>query len=226
MDTLYQAARTCGRDDTQPRTMEVHVTPKSVEACDNFRLYRSEGVTRFKKEALIPASSLEAVSKHTFSKFSQFPSEAKNSWVHFKTKTGHVVSIRCSIGKYPNLDPVLILKKPQRIIFPENLGEVLKRAEVMQETSWDSTVGVSLAKGEIKLTSRKDSGWYEETSKAKYSGKPISFHCNPKFLDEVLSKTRKVLVGCGASSGYSRLKLTTDNATFAVSLEVEDKKDE
>lgn len=221
MGNLYQAARACGRDETKPYTLEVHVTPKLVEACDDWRMFRTIGKTRFSKSALIPATSIDAVSSLVFKSFS-LTSDKKGrvDWIHLKTKTGHVVSIRCSQGKYPDLTPLLKVKTPERVKFPDNLSDIVARAEVMQNSSHEASIDITIEKGKISLKAKKDSGWFRESRAIKYSGKTMTFQVHPKFLQEVLDKSHKVTIG------GNRLKIEGGDTTFVVALEIPKKKED
>jgi len=209
MKVLLQGARVCGKDETQPRTTEIHVTEDLIEACDNFRLFRYMIDTKFKKEVLIPASSLESVGNLKVTHV-----DIRKGWVHFKTPSKHIVSIRCSSGEYPDLGPMMKLKDPEKVRLPKNLGEILSRAEVMHETAYDARVNITIAEGKLILKAAKESGWYRETKRVKYEGAPLKFSVHPAFLGEVLKKTNQVLIG------GNRIKFEAGNEVFIVCLEV------
>lgn len=209
MGILQQAARVCGKDETQPRTTEVHVTPTAVEASDNFRLFHYQTPTGFPEEALIPAASLAAIGG--------IPIRAvalSKGWVHFKAKTGHRISLRGSSGEYPDLTDLLRMANPTRVSLPNNLTDILSRAEVMQESSYDALVSISLKAGKMILKTKKETGWYREQRQVDYSGSPLRFLVNPKFLEEIFSKKKSVAVGDG------RMRIKAKRATFIVCLDM------
>ena len=124
-----------------------------------------------------------------------------------------VISIRLSRGDYPDFDQLLAPKKPKKITLPRNLIDILTRAEVMQEDkSYDSTVSISITKGLLELLSRKDSGWYKETKRVKWSGRPLKFEVNPQFLKEVLEKSNRVEID------GDLLRIQAGDAVFVVCL--------
>lgn len=211
--TLLQAARVCGRDEAQPRTTEVHVTSSVVEACDNFRLFRYKMETGVEGELLLPASSIEAIGDIPPKKMS-----IASGWLHLKTKKGHQISLRCSTGKYPDLTTVLQLKSPKKIQLPPNLGDILARAEIMQD--YNSMVGVEISEGSLTLNARKETGWYREQKQVEYSDDPLKFEVNLRFLQEILAKTRKV------SIGENKMQIKSGEAVFVVCLEVPEEKKE
>ncbi len=55
---LHTAALTAGENDSEYLTTCIHITPKMVEATDNYRLLRIEGVTGFPDRVLIPAACI------------------------------------------------------------------------------------------------------------------------------------------------------------------------
>lgn len=209
MGNLLQAARVCGRDETQPMTTVVHLTADKIEACDNFRLFRLTAETGVDKDVLIPASSINSVGIVSPTKVA-----VTGGWIHLRTKGKHILSIRCVTGDYPDLTKLLKLKNPKRVQLPGNLPDILSRAEVMYETTYDAMVSVAITSGEMTLTARKETGWYKEAKKIKYKGEPINFEVNPKFLNEILDQTRKVTIG------GDRLRIETGDSVFVVSLEV------
>jgi hypothetical protein len=211
---LLQAARCCGRDETQPTTTVVRVTPKLVEACDNSKMFRYIMGTGFDKEALIPGSSLEQVGALAFDKVS-----VGEGWVSF-THLKHQISMRTMGAIYPNLDGVLELQESQKVALPSNLEDILSRAEVMQESSFDASVSVVIEDSTITLTSRKDTGWYKESKATTYSGTPLRFSVHPKLLQEIIAKKKTVLVG-RSKVGGAKMKIRVKEATFVVSLEAE-----
>lgn len=208
MGTILQAARVCGRDETRPRMTEVHVTEKAVEASDNDRLFRSVMETEL-PELLIPATSIEVCGALAFEEVA-----TRGGWFHLKTKQGHQVSIRCSSGVYPEMEPLFIMENSKKIQLPGNLPDILSRAQVMQETTFDAMVSITIKDGVLTLKAQKEAGWYKESKKVEYKGDPIRFEVNPKFLEEILTKTRNVRIG------GNRMRIKAGETVFIVSLEV------
>ncbi len=205
---ILQASRVCGKDEAQPRTTEVHVTPDHVEACDNFRIFRATMETGMKGELLVPAASITSVGGIAFKFYS-----VKNGWLHFLTKTdGCRVSLRCSSGAYPDLSPFLSFKKPKKVKLPGNLTDILARAEIMKD--YNSLVHISIADGEITVKVRKDSGWMSERKSVEYADDPLKFEVNLTFLQEVLAKTRNVQIE------DRHLRIKSGNTVAVLCLEV------
>lgn len=218
LGTLFQGALICGTDETKPITTAVRIAPDMIDATDNYRMFRSKLETGYempkkRKEILVPASSLQAISsmliRHTC---------YREGWIHFRTKSKHTVSIRTTSIEYPDLTDSLKLVKPNKVVLPSNLVDILQRASVCQDNSFDASVSITIEAGELTLKAKKDAAWFRENKSIKYDGPPLRFSVNPKVLEEVLQKTRRVTVG------GNKLRIESGETVFVISLEVGDKK--
>lgn len=208
LDMLQQAARTCGRDVTQELTMMVHVTPKLVEACDNFRLFRATLPTGFPGEGLLMGSGVTLLDGLGVQKVSM-----GQGWAHWQTEDKRVISLRCGEGKYHDkMEQALNLGKAEETSLPANLDEIVSRTTITMSGDEDPAIGVALESGKLTVTSRKAEGWYKETKKVKYEGEGMEFSVHPKFLLEMLKRTRRVMVN------KTRMKMTADGIEFVVAL--------
>jgi DNA polymerase III sliding clamp (beta) subunit (PCNA family) len=205
---LQQAARTCGKDLTQELTTYVHVTPAIVEACDNFRLFRTYMKTGFPEEGLLPYSSVLQLGRLPIKRVAM-----GEGWTHFRIADRQTISIRCSHEEYPDMNELLQIGDAEELTLPANLGEIVERTVVMMNAEEEPSVRVQLSENQLVLESRKDSGWYKEKKRIKYEGSPMEFDINPKFLVEILSRTRKVMV-----NSDHRMKLEADGIQFVVAL--------
>lgn len=214
MGTLLQAARVCGKNEALLVTTVVHFTSKWVESSDNFRIFRSELETSIEGDLLVPATALESLANiaHTFRKFS-----VNRGWLHFLTKTGHTISVRCArppVDGYPTKMISAALDgwdESKKIELPETLKEVIERAEVMQD--YNGLISVSIEDGYLKLRARKDTGWFSERKRIDYTGSRLAFEVNSKFLKEILTKTRVVRVL------KNRMRIKSEGTVFMVCLE-------
>jgi hypothetical protein len=205
---MLQASRTCGQDRTQYLTTCVHVAPQRIEGCDNYRLFRADGPTGFQQEILVPADAITAIEGAPIEKAS-----IGKGWIYFGSGET-VFSVRCSHEKYhDDIDTMLKVSGGELLELPDNLRDIVSRAEVMNEAGFDSRISVSIAGGILEVSSRKEGGWYKERRKVKYRGKDLAFDVNPKFLVDILGRTREVTVG------DSRMRIDADNTVFVVSLD-------
>lgn len=212
LSALQQAARVCGDDDSEYLTTVVHVGPDRIEGCDNFRLFRVDGATGFSADVLIPSTTIQILERAELTKVA-----IGEGWVHFKTAGGARVSCRCSHEPYhDSLDVLLKMDEAENITLPATLKEGIERAEVFNSGDYNSKMGIRIAEDELVITSRKEGGWYKERKRVEYSGRPLNFEINPKFLVEILGRTRDV------SIDDRRMKILSDRIQFVVCLTAKD----
>lgn len=206
---LKQAARVCGVDETLPNTTVVHVTPDLIEACDNFRFFRCTLSTGFAKDVKVPASALDKVT----AKVSLKAVAVGQNWVFFKGG-GAFFAVRAEHGSYhKGLEKLFDVDGGRAISLPGALPAVLERARTMNDASYDSNVIVHIEDGEVSIKAQKEGGWYKESKKISFSGKPLTFRVHPDFLREVLALTLEV------TCTDRRMKLERGAQVFVVSLQ-------
>jgi hypothetical protein len=213
---MQQAAYVCGDDEAQYLATCVHVTPDRVEACDNKRMFRADMATGFPGEILLPATSLHELEGLEILKVS-----IGEGWSHFKTSGGAVISLRCSHEPYhAGLDAVLEMADPVKLVLPAELKEIVQRAEVFQDSKFNTRISIRLSDGLLTITSRKESGWYREKKGIDYAGRDIFFEIQPQFLVEMLERTRDVLVD------DRKMKAESSGVQFVVTLSVKEEEPE
>jgi len=87
--------------------------------------------------------------------------------------------------------------KGDKIPFPDNIKEIILRAETLT----DSTAGVTervvefkIGKGSITCRGEGPAGWVEEKAKIDYDGGELEFTANPKFFAQILDKTQDGMI--------------------------------
>jgi hypothetical protein len=103
------------------------------------------------------------------------------------------------------------------VALPENLSDILERAEIMQD--FGAMIHISIGDGKLSLQAKKEAGWYKESKKVDYSDDPINFEVNLRFLQEILQKTRKVTIA------KNRMRIKSGETVFVVCLEVPEEKE-
>ncbi len=219
---LTQATQTCGKDESAPRTTHVHIASDRVEATDSFRVFRADMETGVKKPILIHAVNLASVCKYKPVKMS-----GGGGWFHFKTEDGLSLSVLCSADTYYDKEMIdkLLNIKGEKVKFPENMTEILERAEIMDissqsASSWDSQVQITLCDNMLKIKSQKEEGWFRETKKVQYNGPSITFSIHPLFMKELTSKTREAIIN------NRQIKVEIGNIHFTTSLKIGGKEEE
>lgn len=213
-NALQQAARTCGKDETQYLTTCVHVTADYVEASDNYRFLRVDGATGFPDRVLIPASSVEKLEGLEIKKVS-----VGKGWVHFRTASKATISVRCDHQAYhKGVEKLLAMEEAEDLTLPSVLGEMVERAEVFTGAHYNDTVEVRIGDSELTIEARKDTGWSRERKRIAYEGRELTFRIHPKFLVEILKRTRDVKVD------DRKIKIEVGNIHFVTSLSMKKEK--
>ncbi len=213
---LKQAARTCGKDLANALTTVVHAAPDMIQACDNLKIFRATFKTGFPKAVLIPAYSLAALESIPLTKVS-----LTRGWAHFRAPGKTSVSVKLMKDDYSQvtqaIDGMLKVKNTEVIYLPENLAQMIERAEVMKDTE-EPLIQVTIEKGKLLLRSKsKTGGYFRETKKIVYKGRRLNFNTNPKFLVELLSRTTKARIN------DEKMKVRTKEIEFVITMEaVED----
>lgn len=212
LSSMLQAARTCSSDPMKPLAGCVRIAPDCVEACDDFRAFRSAMKTKLKNPILVPAKSVRALNR-----FAPKKQAVSKGWLHFREDTESglvvVVSLRCETLPYPDLAPILGDLGQTRVVLPEILSEASERAEITSDEQ-SQKVTVSISSGKVEVSSRCAAGWFKESIEAKYEGPDLKFTVNPKFLKETLSKSHIVTVG------DNRMRISQGDSVFVVLLEM------
>lgn len=194
MDYLVQASLVCRKDESAKWEMtHVHADAEFVDATDSHRYFRASLATGLEKPLLIQAKLVQVLSKF---KFVEIDATTTEGWVHFRTAENFEISLIMNKSGYFNrtmLDNLLVLQDAKYVQLPENLEEILARAEIMCDKE-NPSVEITLKEGEVSVFSKKAFGWFRETQKVDYIGPDFSFSINPAFLRGMLKKTKEMLV--------------------------------
>jgi DNA polymerase III sliding clamp (beta) subunit (PCNA family) len=194
MDYLVQASLVCSKDESANWEMtHVHADAEFVDATDRHRYFRASLATGLDKPLLIQAKLVQVLSKF---KLVEIDATTTEGWVHFRTAENFEISLIMNKSGYFNrtmLDNLLVLPDAKNVQLPENLEEILARAEIMSDKE-NQSVEITLKEGEVSVFSKKAFGWFRETQKVDYIGPDFSFSINPAFLRGMLKKTKEMLV--------------------------------
>ena len=203
LKSIAVASTYCGTDDMSPWVQCIHIWPKGVLACDNYRLYYNKTLVPIDEPILIPA---EGASRIPYDDCKAIG--VSSGWFHVASDK-YVVSVRQMEGiQYPTATILTMLKVGGELLeLPETMQHGLVRAQVFDST--ESYVNVSISDGKMTLDSHGDSGWYKEVFKMK-KGVDLSFRAHPESLKHLLNKSTKIRI----SDDKSRIKATSGNQTF------------
>jgi len=206
LKAIFFAGKTASQDSTKPILTCVHVNKEGfVEASDSFRISKIMLEDKLPVETfLIPAISVVKVAKMNPIKIAE-----GKGWVHFKTNEGVIISCRIfADDNFPDTASFFKIEGTQ-VKLPETTKEILDKAMVFcKHNGFEMPVDIILENNKFKISSKSDSGWFEEVVKIKYNEEPVSFSISPYFLKDILSETLNCIIA------KNRIKFSGDNWTY------------
>ncbi len=208
-EAISMVQQCAGKDVAQFVIMtHIHITPKWIEASDNYQASRYKIETGIEKPTLVRRDSLKHIISLDMSKFSE-----TENWIHFKNTTGLILSCRRYMEDYPKLSKILKVEG-KKVVLPKGLRDAIERAEIFSvEDAEDNQIIVHIQKGKIKIEGRGVSGWFTEIKKIKYIGRPLSFSVSPELLKELIQKTTICIIS------ESCLKIEIGKFTYVAVLD-------
>lgn len=195
IEYLKFSAATCSQQLTLPKLTCVHVCKDGyIESSDSHRIFRYNFENEFGVESfLLPQNSANIVAKYNVTKITE-----TEGWVHFKTDEGTIISCRTFNDTFVDTDQYLKQNKKggKKITFPANLKEILDRAVIFteEENIVNSYVDIGVEARKIIVKSKSETAWFEESSRIKYEGEPISFTITAKLMIDILSLTNECIL--------------------------------
>lgn len=206
------AAPCASSDMGRPVLTCVDIAGRNVQASDGYCIIRLDmgksAKKIFKRSLQIPAVAAKTLCRYQVTSFT-----TTNGWGHFKADNGVIFSCRIFAEDYPDIKPFFKIEGPQ-LKLPTDMKEMLECAGIFTKADsvLDEMVKVSIEKKKITIRGEGTYGWFEETTKIKYSGEKIEFVVCPTFLYDILGSLRHCIVGPGA------LKFEGDNFEHVVCL--------
>lgn len=184
---------TCvGRDQTQFHLTCIHICPDWIEACDNVQVARFSIKTNIKKPILIRKEALKHVVSLGMTEFGK-----TKHWAHFRNPNGLNISCRLYVESYPDATD-LFKTKGIKTQLPKGIEKAVERASIFSSTNVNEDhVAVKVTGGKVSVRGEGAAGWYTETKKINYSGKPLLFTISPYLLNEIVSKYSECHIGKG-----------------------------
>jgi DNA polymerase III sliding clamp (beta) subunit (PCNA family) len=203
--------QTCaGKDESKFCLTCVHITPKYIEACDNYQVSRYRMKTRFTEDALVRRNSIKHIVSLGFTEFC----ETKN-WLHFRSGEGLVLSCRRFLEDFPDISGMLA-GSGTPISLPKGLADAADAANVFSSEGAedDDQVAITLSPGKVRVKGVGVTGWYSETKKVQYDGEELQFLISPKLLIQLVREHSECEVGS------NRLRVTGDRFVYVSCLGV------
>jgi DNA polymerase III sliding clamp (beta) subunit (PCNA family) len=106
--------------------------------------------------------------------------------VCFLNDDGVEMACRIAEGTFPDMSAFLTAGGDE-IVFPDDLSDIVIRSAVFMNDE-ESNCQISLSKDSITVSGKGAYGWFEEETKAEYSGNAVTFLINPQYLINILKK--------------------------------------
>ena len=192
----------------------IHLTPKGLEACDNYQAIRYRLKTGLQFPVLVKSVELGSIVKLKLEEWG-----LSESWLHFRNSDGLMVSCRRWDQTYPKLSEFFKVDGEETGL-PKSLTDAVAKAEVFVDSKQDvSGLSVDLKGSRLLLRGEGPLGWYEERQKVDYQGKRLQFNIAPRLLREVCQRSDRCLVG------KDKLRVTGDSFVYVTCLAVDDEEE-
>ncbi len=197
------------KDESRFSLTCVHITPKWVEACDNFQLARWRLKTGVEKPTLVRHSAIKHIVSLGMTELAE-----TDSWIHFRASSGLTLSCRRYIEDFPDLTDILKLDADAKpMSMPKGLGEAADKAQIFSSENTEANhVLVELQAGKLRVRGQGVSGWYTETKKLKYDGESMSFLISPQLLMDLVKRHNECQIA------PERLKVQGDKYVYVSCL--------
>lgn len=191
----------------------VHITPKHVESCDDQQAIRYKLKTGFKQEVLLRSRAVLHLGAMSVVQFAE-----GESWIHFRSASGLMLSCRRYSEEYIDLNEVLTIDGTKTSL-PEGLVTAVDTAKVFSRENVDTTnVEIGLTKNRLVIRGEGPSGWYQEVKRVEYDGDDLMFHISPAMMRNITARSDEC---CFLSAN----RLWVDGTKFIYVTALVDKKD-
>ena len=182
---IRMAMQVCSQDMSRPVLTCVHVNEDGrIEGSDSYRIVQCTLEKEMPvKTFLVPATSAAELVKLNPSKIAE-----GEGWIHFKTEEETILSCRTFEAEFPDCKPFLEVEGIE-VQFPRTIEKIIDRAAVFAKRDHflDETINITLGNQKIKVTSKSDSGWFEEEANMKCDDKEVGFAITPYLLKDILA---------------------------------------
>jgi hypothetical protein len=187
----------------------IHVGPGYVQAADNWQAIRSPTSVQPRDPSgwLLHRESVQVLGGLGAVEYTE-----SQAWVHFRSGTGVVVSVRKQSGVYHNLDHLFSSEGMAPLMLPVGLRDAIELASVFTGGGDDAQIEIGLRPGMCRVFKQATTGFAEEILDVPYQGPQLKFPITPKLLLALTEKATDVFVS------QRRIVAITAKYTFAVSL--------
>jgi hypothetical protein len=156
----------------------LYIGAKGIIACDRAQAIQFSIATGVRETCLIGAEGVKAIASLGIAAVSD-----GGNWLHYKSYTGLVASIRKCTGDYPNVIQVFQQPVISELEFPFSATDAFERLiPFLSDTTDGKTCTFSLSPGSLVLRAKNVVGMFEEKVELEYDGTEITFSASPKLL--------------------------------------------
>jgi len=195
LDAVNLVQQCASRDESQFHLTCLHISPKWIEACDNYQAVRYKVKTKVKEPTLVRHWAIAGICSVGMTEFAE-----TESWLHFRNpSTNLVYSCRRFLHEYPVDISGMLETTGSKTVLPKGLAEAADRAMIFSAEDKDNNVVlVSLKPGRLRIRGQSVSGYYHESRKIAYDGEAMEFVISPELLIELTKRHNDCEIGPGA----------------------------
>jgi DNA polymerase III sliding clamp (beta) subunit (PCNA family) len=184
-DAVGMVQECAGNDEDKFITTCIHITPKWLEAFDNYQLSRYKVKMPIKESTIVKKDNIKHLMTLDMTEVSETP-----KWLHFRNPAGLRFSCKRLMEQFPDLTALLDqVKDTYPVTLPPGLADAADKAEVFsKEEKANNLVTVELRQGKIRITGTGSFGWYQEVKSCVYEGKTLSFMVPPTLLKDIIKR--------------------------------------
>ena len=186
----------------------LHIHPDWLETGDPTEICRWQLATGFAESCLVRRAAAKCLFASGVSEFSLV-----NSWVHFRSSDGLLLSLRRYDNKYPDMTRVYAVQG-EPVDLPDGLEEEARGAAIFSKENMTSgRILVEMRPGLLRVSGQGPYGFYTgRPRKTSYQGKNISF----LIAADLLVSLARAYDRCEVSGG--KLKVVSGDCTCVACL--------
>ena len=210
-EAIARVAPCAAKDSSTFALTCVAFGPKGIQATDCRQAIRFLVATGRKEgSVLVRAESLKGLDGLGLAAIAY-----GDSWVHFRTYAGVVVSVRLIAEPYPNIGSIFTEAAKASVSLPVSVADIIARAmPFVAEKAEGKQIEFTLSPGNLLVRADSGSGGFEEDRDIEYTGGTVLVKTNPEVLPNVLRYAAPIEV-CD-----TMIRIKSDGCCYCVSAEV------
>jgi len=185
------------KDLTRPALTCVAVLKDKILSSDGLRISKFNLLKEMRDDFLISGISAGILTSYPAKRYIK-----SDDWIHFKTDSDVVFSIRTVIDEFPAVDDYFKVEGVVSFNLPKGLKEIVDSVSIVtdQEFTVDRVIKVSFLKKDKKIVCSGSGslGSFERSCSFKEGEsvqRNVSFEINPHFFSEILNNGSKMTLG-------------------------------